>query len=99
MIAAAVGSVEELIVEITDHRGLLTDLSGAGCKYELTDSDGTFIFGDGTYANAEAATGAGMTVVSEVDHSGLTPGQYALYVWFQDGTQTVRRGPYWYKVV
>jgi hypothetical protein len=95
-IAVAAGSIEELVVEITDHRGLLTTLTG--CKFELTDDAGTFIFGNGTYAGAVAATAQGMSVVANVDHTGLTPGQYALYVWFQDGSQTVRRGPYWYTV-
>ena len=102
MIAVASGSKEELIVEITDHRGLLSDLASAGAKYEVTDDAGAFLRGDGTYANAEGATGIGMTIVSEVDHneSGVpwATGNYALYVWFTDGTQKIRRGPYWYKV-
>jgi hypothetical protein len=98
-IAVASGSNEELLVEITDHRGLLSDLSSAGPKWELTDDANAFVFGDGTYANAEAATAQGMTIAAQVDHAGLTAGQYALYVWFQEGTQEIRRGPYWYKVV
>jgi len=101
-IAVAKGSKEELLVEITDHRGALSDLSGAGPKFDVTDDAGAFVYGNGTYAGAQAATAQGMTIAALVDHAlgGFTAGnQYALYVWFVDGTQQVRRGPYWYKVV
>jgi len=101
MIAVPVGSNEELLVEITDYRGQLTDLSGNGPKFDLTDDaePANYILGDGTYANAEAATASGMVIAALIDHAGFTPGMYALYVWFQDGSQNVRRGPHWYKVV
>lgn len=98
MIEVAAGSQEQLRISITDHRGLLIDLSTASPKYELKDSAGAFVFGDGTYANAIATTASGMVIYPEVDHTGLS-GDYALYVWFVDGTQEVRRGPYWYRVV
>lgn len=94
----AVGSEEELIVDFSDRTGGITTLSGV--KWELYDVTGaTFVFGDGTYTNAESGTADGLSAIANVDHAGLTPGTFALYIWFTVGGNNIRKGPFYYSVV
>lgn len=98
------GSKEEILIDITDRRGLVTDLSTAGPKQDvrLGDNSAYKQTSDGTYANAVVASASGLTVIATVDTlvGGIwAAGAYKLYVWFVVGTQTVRKGPYLFEVV
>jgi len=100
----AQGSKEELVVIITDIHEVVDNLASSVPKYDIWDNaNNVYKRGDGTYANAVAATASGMKILAEVDHNSAgvpwAVGDYSLFVWFTVGTQVVRKGPFEYSVV
>lgn len=98
----ASGSRERLTVTIVDRSGGVTDLSAAGPKFDVIDFNDNYKYGDGTYANGQAATASGMVITAEVDAASggnWTTGDYRFFVWFQIGTEKVRKGPFEFAVV
>jgi hypothetical protein len=98
----AQGSKENFQVIITDREGSITTLAGSNPKFDVMDSADAFKYGDGTYANAQAATATLMVINALVDtNNGGTwaEGEYRLFVWFVIGSETVRKGPFYFDVV
>jgi len=95
------GSKENIQVIITDNEETVTDLSTAGPKFDVMFSDDTFKYGDGTYANAQAATAVAMTINCIVDTTSggiWAEGDYRLFVWFTVGSEVIRKGPFFFPV-
>lgn len=92
-LAINVGSVEKVVVTITDVAGLLTDLGDAAnhafdvYPVELDGSNGTAV------VTNEPATYVGMILFCLVDTTAWTVGRYRLYVHFDVDTETPILGP------
>jgi len=98
----AQGSKETFQVIITDREGTITTLASAVPKFDVMDFAEAFKYGDGTYANAQSATAALMVINALVDtnQGGVwAEGEYRLFVWFVVGSETVRKGPFFFDVV
>lgn len=96
------GSRERLTVTIVDRSGGVTDLSASGPKFDVLDFNDAYKYGDGSYTGAASATASGMVITAEVDTSSggaWAVGDYRLFVWFQIGTEKVRKGPFEFPVV
>lgn len=95
------GTKEKFQVLITDREGVITDLSSSVPKFDVMDAADAFKYGDGTYANGQAATAAAMIISALVDTNfgGVwAEGEYRLFVWFVVGTETIRKGPFFFTV-
>jgi hypothetical protein len=98
----AQGSKEDVLAIITDRSGIITNLASSVPKFEVLDSAELFKYGNGTYAGAQAATGSGLIISCLVDTNlgGLWAiGQYRFFVWFVQGAEIVRKGPFYFQVV
>lgn len=98
----AQGTKETFQVIITDREGTITTLVGTNPKFDVMDSADAFKYGDGTYANAQAATAVAMVISCIVDtNNGGTwaEGEFRLFVWFVVGSETIRKGPFYFDVV
>ena len=96
------GTKENFQVIITDREESITDLSTSGPKFDVMDSADAFKYGDGTYANAQAATATLMVINCLVDtmSGGVwAEGEYRLFVWFTIVSEVVRKGPFFFDVV
>ena len=96
------GTKETFQVIITDREGTVTTLAGTNPKFDVMDSADAFKYGDGTYANAQAATAAVMVINCLVDtNNGGTwaEGEYRLFVYWVVGSETIRKGPFYFDVV
>jgi len=96
------GTKENFQVIITDREGSITTLASSVPKFDVMDSADAFKYGDGTYANAQAATALVMVINCLVDTNfgGIwAEGEYRLFVWFVVGSETVRKGPFFFDVV
>lgn len=88
-----VGSVEKIIVIVTDLAGVLNDLGDAAnlafsvYPVELDGSNGAAVITD------QAATYDGMTMFCLVDTTAWTVGKYRLYATFDVDTETPILGP------
>lgn len=96
------GTKETFQVIITDREGSITTLASSVPKFDVMDSADLFKYGDGTYTNAQAATAVLMVISCLVDTNfgGVwAEGEYRLFVWFVVGSETVRKGPFFFDVV
>jgi hypothetical protein len=96
------GTKENFQVIITDKEGAVTELASSTPKFDVMDEGDVFKYGDGTFANAQAATASGMVITALVDtnNGGVwDEGDYRLFVWFVVGSETIRKGPFFFQVV
>lgn len=94
----ALGSQEELLVDISDRTSAMIAIAGA--KHEIKKlADNSWQVGTGTYAGAVSSTSNDLTIISLINTSGWVVGDYALYVWFQVAGSNVRKGPHNFSVV
>lgn len=89
-----VGSIEKIVITVTDVAGLLTDFGDATnhafSVYPVdpnTGENGAAVITD------QAATYDGMVLFCLVDTTGWTPGRFRLYVSFDVDTETPILGP------
>ena len=94
----ALGSQEELLVDVSDRTAGMTTITGG--KHEVKKlADNSWQVGTGAYAGAVASTSSGLTIISSINTAGWAVGDYALYVWFQVAGNNVRKGPHYFSVV
>ena len=85
------GSVEPVIIEVTDQLGTLTELP-AGTLFDVKDTDGN------PEQNNLAVTVAGMKAICLIDASALAIDDYDLYLKFTSGSNLPILGPYRFRV-
>jgi hypothetical protein len=98
----AQGTKENFQVIITDNEEAITTLAGASPKFDVIDFNEAYKYGDGTYANAQAATAALMVISCLVDTTSggiWDEGEYRLFVWFTVSSEVVRKGPFYFDVL
>lgn len=96
------GTKENFQVIITDREGSITTLASSVPRFDVMDELDAFKYGDGTYAGASSATATLMVINCLVDTNfgGIwAEGEYRLFVWFVVGSETVRKGPFFFDVV
>ena len=96
------GTKENFRVLITDHENAITTLASAVPRFDVMDAVDAFKYGDGTYANAQAASAVLMVINCLVDtnNGGIwAEGEYRLFVWFVIGSETIRKGPFFFDVI
>lgn len=94
------GTKEEVLVDVVDRSGGITDLSGSTPQYDIEDSAGAEV-----HSNVNG-TGTGMTLKFLVDITAggpggvaLVPGDYEFFYNFTVAGQVVRKGPFPFQVV
>ena len=93
------GTKEEIIVDVVDRSGNITDLSGSTPQYDIEDSTNTEV-----HTNV-AGTATGMQLKFVVDLSATGPagllavGDYEFFFNFTVAGQVVRKGPFPFQIV
>lgn len=86
------GTVEYLIIPVTDSLGNVTELDAATYDIYTGDDEQTVVLEGGN------ATVNGMTVFALVDTANMDIGPYDLFVQFSIPPETPRLGPFRFKV-
>jgi hypothetical protein len=93
------GTKEEVIVDVIDRSGNITDLSGSTPQYDIEDSTGAEV-----HSNI-SGTGTGMQLKFVVDLTAAGPGNllpvgdYEFFYNFSVAGQVVRKGPFPFQIV
>jgi len=90
MIRLALGTKENIAIDVTDITGLTSSLSGASPNFDVLNAAGTALI------SAQAATASLMNVRCLCDFSNTTTfpvGEYRLFLKFTVGSEVPRLGP------
>lgn len=93
------GTKEEVLVDVVDRSGSVSDLSGSTPQYDIEDSTNTEV-----HSNI-AGTGSGLQLKFIVDLTAagpaglLAPGDYEFFYNFSVAGQVVRKGPFPFQIV
>lgn len=97
-----VGTKENFQVIITDRDASITTLASSVPRFDVLDFNEAYKYGNGTYAGASSATAVLMVInclVDTLNGGEWAEGEYRLFVWFVVGSETVRKGPFYFDVV
>lgn len=92
------GTKEEILVDVVDRSGNITDLSTSTPQYDIEDSTGTEV-----HSNI-AGTATGMRLKFLVDLTAAGPGgllavgDYQFFYNFTVGSQVIRKGPFDFQI-
>lgn len=89
-----VGTIEYLIVDVSDQLGNLTTLDGTVLTFDVKPEDPA---GTPMYTN-QPATNDVMKVKCLIDTSTWVPGEYSLFITIHATPEQPRLGPYKFKV-
>lgn len=93
------GTKEEIVVDVVDRSGNITDLSGSTPQYDIEDASNAEV-----HSNI-AGTGSGMQLKFVVDLTAggpggaLAVGEYEFFYNFSVAGQVVRKGPFPFSIV
>lgn len=93
------GTKEEVLVDVVDRSGGITDLSGSTPQYDIEDSTNTEV-----HSNiAGSATGMQLKFLVDLTSGGpgglLAVGDYQFFYNFTVGSQVIRKGPFDFQIV
>lgn len=86
------GSKQDLIVDVTDRLGAITDLGSYTVTFDVKDDEG-----NAKYTN-QTATTDGMKALCLIDTTGWTPDDYDLWLTINASPESPRLGPFPFKV-